>query len=140
MLITRASRHDRSDLETFYANNDWEDPHLTDGVAFVAREGNIVGALTLIEIEPQTIVVEDVLVDPTRRGQGLGTQLMQAAMNSRGGTMFLCCHSERLPFYGRLGFEDVSFDQLPPSVQQFMRDIDAYPISADHVHYFLKAR
>jgi GNAT superfamily N-acetyltransferase len=140
MLITRASRHDKSDLESFYAKQDWEDPHLNDGAAFVAREGSIVGALTLIEVDPQTIVVEDVLVDPGRRGQGLGTQLIQAAMNSRGGTMFLCCHSERLAFYGRLGFEDVSFDQLPPGVQQFMRDNDAYPFTADHVHYFLKAR
>ena len=140
MLITRASRHDRSDLEAFYDANDWEDPHLSDGVAFVAREGKIVGALTVIEIEPQTIVIEDVLVDPERRGKGLGTQLLQAAMNSRGGTAFLCCHSERLAFYGRLGFEDVSFDHLPPGVQRFMRDNDAYPFTADHVHYFLKAR
>jgi N-acetylglutamate synthase-like GNAT family acetyltransferase len=140
MLITRASRHDKADLEHFYAANDWEDPHLTDGVSFVAREGAIVGALTLIEIEPQTVIVEDVLVAPDRRGQGLGGQLLQAAMNSRGGTMFLCCHAERLPFYGRYGFEDVSFDQLPASVQSFMRDDDAYPFTADHVHYFMKAR
>jgi N-acetylglutamate synthase-like GNAT family acetyltransferase len=139
-MITRASRHDRSDIEAFYATNEWEDPHLADGVSFVAREGNIVGAVTLIEIDPQTIVVEDVLVDPARRGQGLGTQLLQAAMNSRGGTMFLCCHSERLPFYERLGFHDVSFEELPGGVQQFMRDDDAYPFTADHVHYFMKAR
>jgi N-acetylglutamate synthase-like GNAT family acetyltransferase len=140
MLITRASRHDKQDLESFYAANDWEDPHLSDGVSFVAREGAIVGALTLIEIDPQTIIVEDVLVAPDRRGEGLGAQLLQAAMNSRGGTMFLCCHAERLAFYGRLGFADVSFDELPDSVQKFMRDDEAYPFTANHVHYFMKAR
>jgi N-acetylglutamate synthase-like GNAT family acetyltransferase len=106
----------------------------------VAREGAIVGALTLIELDPQTIVLEDVLVDPARRGQGLGGQLLQAALNSRGGTMFLCCHSERVAFYERLGFHDESFDQLPAAVQQFMRDDGAYPFTADHVHYFMKAR
>lgn len=140
MLITRASRHDKADLESFYSKLDWEDPHLSDGVAFVAREGAIVGALTLIEIDPRTLIIEDVLVDPARRGKGLGAQLIGAAMNSRGGTMFLSCHSERLGFYSRLGFEDVTFDQLPAGVQQYMRDNGAYPFTADHVHYFLKAR
>lgn len=140
MLITRATRHDKQDLESFYATNDWGDPHLSAGVSFVAREGAIVGALTLIEIEPQTVVIEDVLVAPDRRGNGLGTQLMQTALNSRGGAMFLCCHAERLPFYQRLGFEDVSFDQLPATVQAFMRDDNAYPFTADHVHYFMRAR
>jgi N-acetylglutamate synthase-like GNAT family acetyltransferase len=140
MLITRATRHDRQDLEEFYAANEWEDPHLADGVSFVAREGAIVGALSLIELQPQTVVIEDVLVDPAQRGKGLGAQLLQAAMNSRGGTMFLCCHEERLPFYNRLGFEEMPFDELPDPVQKFMRDNDAFPFSADHVHYFMKAR
>jgi N-acetylglutamate synthase-like GNAT family acetyltransferase len=140
MLITRATRHDNDDLEVFYSKNEWEDPHLADGVAFVAREGSIAGALTVIEIDPQTIVIEDVLVAPERRGKGLGAQLLQTAMNSRGGTVFLCCHSERLGFYGRLGFKDVPFDQLPEGVQGFMRDNDAYPFTEDHVHYFMKAR
>jgi N-acetylglutamate synthase-like GNAT family acetyltransferase len=140
MLITRATRHDNQDLEEFYAANEWEDPHLADGVSFVAREGTVQGALSLIELEPQTVVIEDVLVAPERRGNGLGTQLMQAALNSRGGTMFLCCHSERLPFYNRLGFSDVPFEELPEPVQKFMRDNDAFPFTPDHVHYFMKAR
>jgi GNAT superfamily N-acetyltransferase len=140
MLITRATRHDKQDLEEFYAANEWEDPHLAEGVSFVAREGAIVGALCLIELEPQTLVIEDVLVAPERRGKGLGTQLMQAAMNSRGGALFLGCHAERLPFYNRLGFSDVPFEQLPEPVQKYMRDNDAFPFTADHVHYFMKAR
>lgn len=140
MLITRATRHDKQDLEDFYATNEWEDPHLADGVSFVAREGAIVGALCLIELEPQTLVIEDVLVSPERRGKGLGAQLMQAAMNSRGGTMFLGCHAERLPFYNRLGFSDVPFEELPEPVQKYMRDNDAFPFTPDHVHYFMKAR
>ncbi|MEA2509113.1 MAG: hypothetical protein QOG21_1195 [Actinomycetota bacterium] len=139
-MITRATRHDKQDIEEFYAANEWEDPHLDNGVSFVAREGAIVGALSVIELEPQTVVIEDVLVQPDRRGKGLGTQLIQAAMNSRGGTMFLCCHAERLPFYNRLGFEDIPFDGLPEPVQKFMKDDDAYPFTADHIHYFMKAR
>jgi ribosomal protein S18 acetylase RimI-like enzyme len=140
VLITRASRHDAEDIERFYSTQEWEDPHISQGVSFVAREGAIVGALTLIEIEPQTVVIEDVLVDPARRGEGLGSQLVRAAMSSRGGTMFLSCHEERLAFYRRLGFEDVPFEDLPAGVQTFMRDDNAFPFTADHVHYFMRAR
>lgn len=140
MLITRATRHDRQDLDSFYSANDWGDHHLDKGTAFLAREGAVVGALTLIEVEPQTVVIEDVLVEPARRGNGLGTQLMKAAMNSRGGTLFLCCHEERLDFYRRLGFDDVPFEQLPEPVQTFMREDGAFPFTEDHVHYFMKAR
>lgn len=140
MLITRATRHDRDDIESFYATQQWGDTHVADGVSFVAREGAIVGALTLIEVEPQTVIVEDVLVDRERRGNGIGTQLMKAAMSSRGGTMFLSCHVERLDFYRRLGFADLGFERLPAPVQKFMRDDGSYPFTDDHVHYFMKAR
>lgn len=140
MLITRATRHDKADIEAFYATHDWQDPHLAGATSFVAREGAIVGALSLIEVEPQQVIVEDVLVDPERRGQGLGARLMQAAMNSRGGTLFLSCHTERLGFYRRLGFADVPFEELPPAVQKFMRDDGTYPFTEDHVHYFMRAR
>jgi GNAT superfamily N-acetyltransferase len=140
MLIARGTRHDRDDLEQFYAANEWADPHLDQGASFIAREGMIVGALTLIEVAPQTVIIEDVLVDEKRRGRGLGTQLMQAAMNSRGGTMVLCCHDERLGFYGRLGFEEVPFQELAGPAQTFMRDDGAYPYTPEHVHHFMKAR
>jgi GNAT superfamily N-acetyltransferase len=98
MFITRG-RHDRSDLEEFFKAHDWEGPHLDKGVGFIARDGGIVGTLRLIEVEPNVVVIEDVLVKEDRRGQGIGVQLMRAAMNSRGGRLFLCCHPERIAFY-----------------------------------------
>ncbi|MDP9223648.1 MAG: GNAT family N-acetyltransferase [Actinomycetota bacterium] len=140
MLIARATRHDKGDLEAFYAAHEWTDPHLEQGVSFIARQGGIVAGLTVIDVAPQTVIIEDVLVDENQRGRGLGTQLLQAAMNSRGGTMVLCCHDERIAFYGRLGFEEVPFDQLPEAAQRFMRDDHAYPFTPDHVHHFMKAR
>jgi len=140
MFITRATRHDRSDVEQLLTEHEWDLDLIDKGVAFIARDGGVVGTLRLIEVAPQTVVVEDVLVHKDRREEGIGRQLVQAAMNSRGGTLYLCCHDNRLRFYGHFGFEELPFDDLPAEVQQFMRDTDAWPDSPDHRHFFMKAR
>src|SRR5918999_6204503 len=107
MFITRATRHDKTDLEEFFKAHEWDDAHLDQGVAFIARDGGIVGSVRLIEVEPNLVIIEDVLVDKGRRGSGIGAQVMRAAMNSRGGKLFLCCHPERTDFYNRLGFSEL---------------------------------
>ncbi len=142
MFITRATRHDKSDLEDFFRSQEWADPVLDKGSAYIARDGAIVGNVRLIEVEPQTLVVEDVLVREDRRGQGLGAQLMQAAMNSRGGTLYLCCHPPRLRFYNDLGYSEVPFEELPDSVRAYFEDHGDAPsqLSPDHVHHFMRAR
>ncbi|MEA2476893.1 MAG: Acetyltransferase domain [Actinomycetota bacterium] len=142
MFITRGTRHDRDDLREFYEKEQWspEGVDVTSGTAFLARDGRIVGALRLLEIDPQTIVVDDVLVASDRRGAGIGAQIMQAAMNSRGGTLYLCCHEERLRFYGDLGFGEVDPESLPPAVLEYFKKQGDYPSRPDHVHFFLKAR
>jgi predicted GNAT family N-acyltransferase len=142
MFITRATRHDRADVEDFYNAHDWGDAILDRGVSFVARDGGIVAALRLIDIDPQTLVIEDVLVRSNRRGQGIGADLMRAAMNSRGGTVYVCCHAERLRFYGDLGFAEVPFEDLPDGVRAFFEETNAAPhqLPAEHIHHFLKAR
>jgi N-acetylglutamate synthase-like GNAT family acetyltransferase len=140
MFITRATRHDRGDIENLLKEHDWDLDLLDKGVAFIARDGGVIGTLRLIEVAPQTVVMEDVLVHKDRRDEGIGRQLVRAAMNSRGGTLYLCCHDDRLRFYGHFGFEQVAFDDLPSEVQQFMRDANAWPDSPEHRHFFMKAR
>lgn len=142
MFITRATRHDKSDLEEFFAAEQWDDPVLDQGVGFIARDGAIVGNVRLIEVEPQTVIVEDVLVKSDRRGQGIGADLMRAAMNSRGGTLYLCCHPERLRFYGDLGFSEMAFEELPEPVRTYFQEHGDSPdkLPADHIHHFLTAR
>ena len=142
MFITRVSRHDIADLEEFFKAHEWDDPHLDQGVGFIARDGGIVGALRLIEVEPNVVVVEDVLVKDDRRGGGIGGRLMQAAMNSRGGKLILCCHPERLAFYERLGFSESPFDELPASARDFFEADEAAPHQTPegHDHHFMTAR
>lgn len=140
MFITRASRHDKADLQEFFENHGWDEVDLSTGVAFVARDGPIVGAVRFVEVAPQTVVVDNVMVGEGRRRKGIGTRVMQAAMNSRGGTLYLCCHVEAREFYRRLGFDDVDLADAPAEVVDYWRKVEDYPTPEGHVHYFMRAR
>jgi N-acetylglutamate synthase-like GNAT family acetyltransferase len=141
MFITRATRHDRADVEELYSKHGWGDEHdLKTGTTFIARDGGVVGALRLVEVEPNTLVVDGVLVREDRRNEGIGRGLVQAAMNSRGGTMYLCCHDERIRFYGHFGFSEIPIDEAPAAVREYWEKIGDWPTEPGHDHYFMKAR
>src|SRR5688572_1417806 len=142
MMITRATRRDTDDLVEFFKAEEWDKPILDKGTAYVARAGNIVGNVRLIEVDTNVLVIEDVLVAEAKRGAGLGTQLMQAAMNSRGGKLFLACHPERLGWYQRLGFSEIAYEDQPEPVKQFFVDAEAAPdqLPEGHIHHFMTAR
>ena len=143
MFITRATRHDKDDIRELLATRDWGgEVDLDEGKAFIARDGKVVGCLRMIEVEPQTVVIDNVLVQEDRRGKGIGTQLMQGAMNNQGGKLFLCCHEDRIAFYERLGFSRLEngFDDAPATVQEYWRKVQDYPTEPGHEHFFLTAR
>ncbi len=140
MLITRATRRDHDDIRTLLESWGWDEVDLGEGVAFIARQGPVVGVVRLVEVAPQVVVVDDVLVHQEQRGKGVGRQLMQAAMNSRGGTLYLCCHPERIAFYSHLGFAEVPLDECPPEVVTYWEKVGDHPTPPGHVHHFLKAR
>ncbi len=143
MFITRATRHDHDDVIALLRTNDWQDDvDFKEGTVFIARDGGVVGCLRLVEVEPQTVVVDNVLVLEERRGNGIGSDLMRAAMNSRGGKLFLCCHEDRIAFYERLGISVLpgGFYDAPVSVQEYWRKVDDFPTPEGLEHYFLTAR
>lgn len=142
MFITRGTRHDKDDIRELLATREWDNADLNEGKSFIARDGKVIGHVRVVEVEPQVVVVDDVLVAEDRRGDGIGTDLMKAAMLAQGGTMYCCCHEDRIAFYERLGFELLpnGFDDAPESAQQYWRKVEDYPTAPDHVHYFLKAR
>lgn len=143
MFVTRATRHDQADRLQFFADQQWD--HRTGPlkeVSFIARDGGIVGNVSLLEVDPKTLIVEDVIVRKDRRGEGIGRRLMQAAMNSRGGTLYLCCHPETVGFYAKFGFIEKPFDELPEVIRELMIEDGAAPHQLDegHVHHFMTAR
>jgi N-acetylglutamate synthase-like GNAT family acetyltransferase len=139
MFITRATRHDRPDIQQFLEAHGWE-ADLTTGATFFARDGGVVGSIRLIEVEPRVVVVDTVVVDAGRRREGIGRALLQAAMNSRGGTLYLCCHDEHIAFYEKFGFAQVEGPELPDRVASYFRDVGDLPSTEDHRHLFMRAR
>ena len=141
MLITRATRHDESDRRELFTRHG-DEPTDHKATHFIARDGAIVGNVSVFEVEPGVVVVEDVLVADSHRDRGIGRQLVQAAMNSRGGTLYLCCHPERLRFYGHFGFAEVPFEELPAGVRDYFEASGDAPskLPEGHVHHFMKAR
>lgn len=140
MFITRATRHDRGDIQEFLAAHGWGDVELRTGATFFARDGGVVGCVRLVEVEPRTVVVDDMVVHSQRRGEGIGRALMQAAMNSRGGTLYLCCHDETIAFYEKFGFAELPEAELPAPVVGYLRSVGDYPSTEEHRHYFMRAR
>jgi N-acetylglutamate synthase-like GNAT family acetyltransferase len=138
MFITRATRHDKDDLRKFYESQEWEPTE--EGVAFIARDGEIVGTARLIDVAPQTVVIEDVVVAEDRRGQGIGASVMQAAMNSRGGTLYLLCHEPVIGFYEKFGFKLLPFENQPAEVRAYFERNGDWPTEPGHVHHFMTAR
>jgi predicted N-acetyltransferase YhbS len=140
MFVTRATRHDKSDVEDFYLKNDWSDANADEGVVFVARDGEVVGALRLIELAPNILMLNHVMVADGRRREGIGTALMRTAMNSRGGSLYLSCHEHTIPFYERLGFRVLPAEECPEPAVEYWKKVGDIPWSEDHVHYFMTAR
>ena len=141
MFITKASRHDKADIKEFLeAEGPWDGADIDRGTAFVVREGAIIGHARLTEIAPQTSIVEKVLVKSDRRRQGIGTRVMEAAMNNKGGKLYLSCEEEHAPFFEKLGFSTTIFETLPDEVQQFLRREGEDPSDESHPHIVMTAR
>jgi N-acetylglutamate synthase-like GNAT family acetyltransferase len=140
MFITRATRHDHDDIRELLEAHDWDDHDVTQGVVLIARDGKVAGTVQIIEVAPQTVVVAMLLVRADKRGAGLGRQLMGAAMNNRGGKLYLSCHDNLIPYYEKFGFSVVEPETLPEPVLEFFTAEGDYPSTPDHVHYFMTAR
>jgi N-acetylglutamate synthase-like GNAT family acetyltransferase len=140
MFVTRATRHDKADVQELWDATGYGDSDVNEGKIFIARDGAVVGTVRMIEVAPQTVVVDDVVVKEDRRGQGIGRQLIQTALNSIGGKLFLCCHEDKKTFYGHFGFSELPKEELPAPVSEYLAktgDLDPPP---GHDHFFLTAR
>ena len=140
MFVTRSTRHDRSDIQELWDATGYGDSDVTRGKTFIARDGAVVGTVRMIEVAPQVVVVDDVVVKEDRRGEGIGRQLMQTALNSIGGKLYLCCHEDKKAFYGHFGFAEVPKTELPEPVAAYLSAAGDLDPPEGHEHFFLSAR
>jgi amino-acid N-acetyltransferase len=133
--IDRATHADAGDLLALM-----ERAHLpTDGLsshldaAFVAREGDRVVGSAAIELYADGGLLRSVAVDAECRGTGLGARLTSAAIDD--------AQQRQLPalylltttaenFFPRFGFERITRDEVPASVQESIEFRGACPASA----------
>lgn len=81
-----------------------------DGLVSVADDGGVIGLLVLIE-EPDALLIENLAVDPSRQGEGIGRALLAFAEAEAGRAgrdrLTLYTHekmTENLALYARLGY------------------------------------
>lgn len=141
MFITKATRHDVTDIAELLEPYGQSPPEPRDGIVFIARAGKVLGTLRLKEVAPSAVVIDKMVVDEPRRGEGIGRQLMQAAMNAKGGKLYLYCHEDVRGFYEKFGFEPVAPDALPEPVMDHFVTAGEYPAPEGHpAHHFFTAR
>ena len=140
MLVTRATRHDVDDVKALLYSEGFSDVNLRKGVAFIARDGPVVGCVRLVEVAPGVLVMDDVVVRADRRNEGIGARLIQTAMNSRGGTIYVTSNRRARTLYERAGFSEIAFEELPEAVVEHYRGIGDSPGPQAEDQVYLKAR
>lgn len=118
MFVTRAGRHDKPDLKQFIEAQRGGEVDMTEGTAMIAREGSIVGCIRLIEVESGTLVYDDVLVEEGR-GETVARQLIQAAMNNKGGTIFAAVAETQAGLFTEFGFAPIDPSDAPAPVAEY---------------------
>jgi amino-acid N-acetyltransferase len=118
-------------LEASHLPLDGVDAQLSTMV--VATDGSGVVGAAAVELYADGALLRSVVVSPTVQGQGVGHRLTEAALNiaKRRGVrhaFLLTTTAER--FFPRLGFEQISRDEVPESVQASVEFQSACPASA----------
>lgn len=118
MFVTRAGRHDRSDLKEFIESRRGGEVDMAEGTAMIAREGSIIGCIRLIEVDSGTLVYDDVLV-AEGRDETVTKQLIQAAMNNKGGTIFAAVPAAGTDLFIEFGFARIDPSDAPKPVTAY---------------------
>jgi N-acetylglutamate synthase-like GNAT family acetyltransferase len=96
------------------------------------RNARIVGCAA-VEIYGAAGLLRSVAVDETRRGEGLGHQLTQAALDlarARGLKTVYLLTTTAATFFPRFGFREIARDEVDPAVQRSVEFTKACPASA----------
>jgi predicted N-acetyltransferase YhbS len=87
-------------------------------------DGRIIGTVQVKPHGDGTLELASLAVIPTWQGQGVGTALMQAALDRETGPLYLTCRSEIEGYYARFGFRPLRRDELTPYFRRLARIAD----------------
>ena len=99
----------------------------------VAKDNGAILGAAAVELYADGALLRSVVVSPGAQGQGLGRRLTEAALNiatrhEAKAAFLLTTTAER--FFPKLGFEQISRDDVPQSVQASVEFQSACPASA----------
>jgi N-acetylglutamate synthase-like GNAT family acetyltransferase len=107
------------------------DEHLP--TMLVARDGAQIVGTAALELYADGALLRSVAVEPERQGKQLGHQLTEAALRlaaARGADAVFLLTTTAERFFPKFGFETVTRDDVPPSVQVSVEFRSACPASA----------
>ncbi len=135
MVIVPANDRDlarvRHLLETQHLPLDGLEEHLATIV--VAKDGSEVVGAAAVELYAEGALLRSVVVSPAAQGQGLGHRLTDAALGiarDRGSRAAFLLTTTAGTFFPKLGFEQISRDDVPASVLASVEFQSACPASA----------
>lgn len=112
------------DLQTLFQQTDWAanrtldqiEHMLTGTYAYVGvwLEAKLIGFGRAVSDGVFRAFIEDVIVDSTWRGQGIGDRIMRHLLEQLNAVeeIVLCCHDDLVSFYARYGFAAKSMPHL----------------------------
>ncbi len=139
MYIERAQPADALDIRALLRRSglpqDGLDAHLA--TTLVARDGSAIVGCAAVELYGALALLRSVAVDAPARGQGLGQQLTQAALDLAQASgvhdVYLLTETASA-FFPRWGFRPIERAAVPMAVQQSAEFTHACPASALVMH------
>ncbi|WP_409298529.1 GNAT family N-acetyltransferase [Pseudomonas sp. KCJK8993] len=126
--ISQLAETSRPLLNKFYRQHRSSMRASTDGQLWVLRDGEILAGMSLSPVA-QGYWLTGLFVAPPHRGQGLAGRLLDGALGSLQGPVWLFCHPDLAPWYQRLGF--VAAPRLPqPLAERLVRYQRSKPLLA----------
>ncbi len=135
MDIRSAQQEDHSAVLQLLQQSDLPQDGLSDhwATTLVARDGSQVVGSAALELYGASALLRSVAVEPSRRGQGLGQRLTQAALDlakQRGVKAVYLLTETAAHFFARFGFRRISRSDVLPEVQRSVEFTHACPKSA----------
>ena len=124
MQIRRAEVRDLQDVRSLLTTRGWGAEFNPDrGITYIALDSSVIGCVQVIDVGRGHMVLDMVLVDESRRRQGIGTALVETVIADHPRNLYVSCRQDAVAFYEALGFTLLTggIDEAPRPVMAYWR-------------------